>query len=80
MRVQEEIPVCVTNYFFHRLAGVLDENLPDYLLLAHNLAGGDLDICRLALGTAQRLMDLVYSLDTVADVSEVAALLRVAPQ
>ena len=56
LRVEIEIAVGIVGYLVHRLAGMLDQDFLDDILLPHYLFGGDDDIRRLSLGAAHRLV------------------------
>ena len=52
--IEIKVAVGIVGDLIHRLAGMVDENVLNDILLPHYLAGGDDDIGRLSLGAAGR--------------------------
>src|SRR5882724_4250634 len=57
LRGHEKVAVRVVLDLIHRLAGVIDEDAVQLLAHPEDLLGLDVDVGRLALGAAQRLVD-----------------------
>ena len=54
--IEVEVTVGIVGYLLLGLAGMLNQDIPNYPLQSHNLASGYLNIGRLALSTTHRLM------------------------